>query len=202
MKNKIRWLTRTAVLVALLITVQWATAGTQAFAGQYITGSLVNAVLAVAALLCGLSTGLVVAVLSPFFAFALGIGPKLLPIVPMIALGNCVYVLALSLLTGKAARKWQQIAGVAAAAVAKFLTLYLAVVQILIPILGESFLELVGGEFSASSVGALPLVLGFLSAFVSGLFACKVMIALVKKAKLSWFAIYCLIAAAAIFIFA
>lgn len=74
--------------------------------------------------------------------------------------------------------------------------------MVLIPILGESFLELVGGEFSASSVGALPLALGFLSAFVSGLFACKVMIALVKKAKLSWFAIYCLIAAAAIFIFA
>lgn len=74
--------------------------------------------------------------------------------------------------------------------------------MVLIPILGESFLELVGGEFSASSVGALQLVLGFLSAFVSGLFACKVMIALVRKAKLSWFAIYCLIAAAAIFIFA
>lgn len=74
--------------------------------------------------------------------------------------------------------------------------------MVLIPILGESFLELVGGEFASSSVGALPLVLGFVSAFVSGLFACKVMIALVKKAKLSWFAIYCLIAAAAIFVFA
>lgn len=59
-----------------------------------------------------------------------------------------------------------------------------------------------GGKFGASSVGGLALVLGFLSAFVSGLFACKVMIALVKKAKLSWFALYCLLAAAAIFIFA
>ena len=74
--------------------------------------------------------------------------------------------------------------------------------MVLVPILGETFLELVGGEFGASSVGALPLVLGFVSAFLSGLFACKVMIALVKKAKLSWFALYCLIAAAAIFIFA
>ena len=74
--------------------------------------------------------------------------------------------------------------------------------MVLIPILGETFLELVGGEFGASSVGALPLVLGFVSAFVSGLFACKVMIALVKKARLSWFALYCLLAAAAIFIFA
>ena len=74
--------------------------------------------------------------------------------------------------------------------------------MVLVPILGETFLEIVGGEFGASSVGALPLVLGFVSAFVSGLFACKVMIALVKKAKLSWFALYCLVAAISIFIFA
>ena len=74
--------------------------------------------------------------------------------------------------------------------------------MVLVPILGETFLEVVGGEFGASSVGALPLILGFVSAFLSGLFACKVMIALVRKAKLSWFALYCLLAAAVIFIFA
>ena len=74
--------------------------------------------------------------------------------------------------------------------------------MVLVPILGETFLEVVGGEFGASSVGSLALALGFVSAFLSGLFACKVMIALVKKAKLGWFALYCLIAAACIFIFA
>ena len=74
--------------------------------------------------------------------------------------------------------------------------------MVLVPILGETFLEVVGGEFGASSVGALPLILGFVSAFLSGLFACKVMIALVNKAKLSWFALYCLVASACIFIFA
>lgn len=74
--------------------------------------------------------------------------------------------------------------------------------MVLVPILGETFLEVVGGEFGSSSVGALPLVLGFISAFLSGLFACRVMIALVRKAKLSWFALYCLVAAACIFIFA
>ena len=73
--------------------------------------------------------------------------------------------------------------------------------MVLVPILGETFLEIVGGEFGASSVGSTALILGFLSAFISGLFACKVMIALVKKAKLSWFALYCLLAAAVIFIF-
>lgn len=74
--------------------------------------------------------------------------------------------------------------------------------MVLIPILGETFLEVVGGEFASSSVGVLPLILGFVSAFLSGFFACKVMIALVKRAKLSWFALYCLVVAFCIFVFA
>ena len=74
--------------------------------------------------------------------------------------------------------------------------------MVLVPILGETFLEIIGGDFGASTVGVLPLMLGFVSAFLSGLFACKVMIALVKRAKLSWFALYCLVAAVCIFVFA
>ena len=74
--------------------------------------------------------------------------------------------------------------------------------MVLIPILGEAFLEIVGGDMASSTVGALPLVLGFISAFVAGLFACKVMIALVKKTKLGWFALYCTVVAVLIFIFA
>ena len=74
--------------------------------------------------------------------------------------------------------------------------------MVLVPILGEMFLEIVGGEVASSTVGALPLALGFVSAFISGLFACKVMIALVKKTKLGWFALYCAAVAALIFIFA
>ena len=65
--------------------------------------------------------------------------------------------------------------------------------MVLVPILGEAFLDLVGGGFAASSVGVLPLLLGFITAFGSGLFACKVMIELVKKASLGWFAAYCTI---------
>lgn len=63
--------------------------------------------------------------------------------------------------------------------------------MVLVPILGEAFLQLVGGELASSSVGWLPLAIGFVSAFISGVFACKVMIALVKRARLSWFALYC-----------
>ena len=75
--------------------------------------------------------------------------------------------------------------------------------MVLIPIIGEQSLDLLKAAIGAESfggVGALPLVLGFVSAFLSGLFACKVMIALVKKAKLMWFALYCLLVAALIFI--
>lgn len=73
--------------------------------------------------------------------------------------------------------------------------------MVLVPILGEAFLQLVGGEMTGSSLGWLPIVLGFVSAFLSGLFACKVMIALVKKARLVWFALYCAVVALLIFIF-
>jgi len=65
--------------------------------------------------------------------------------------------------------------------------------MVLIPILGEAFLDLVSGEMAASSVGTMPLLIGFVAAFLSGLFACKVMIALVRKARLGWFALYCAI---------
>ena len=78
--------------------------------------------------------------------------------------------------------------------------------MVLAPIIGEQCLDLLKvatGEASfGDGVGILPLALGFVAAFVSGLFACKVMIAIVKKAKLMWFALYCLVVAALIFILA
>lgn len=65
--------------------------------------------------------------------------------------------------------------------------------MVLVPILGEAFLDLVGGDLATSSISIAPLLLGFAAAFFSGLFACKAMIALVKKAGLKWFALYCAI---------
>ena len=73
--------------------------------------------------------------------------------------------------------------------------------MVLVPILGEAFLDVVGGDAAASSTGFLPLAVGFLAAFVSGLFACKVMIALVRKAQLKWFGLYCALVGLAVLIF-
>ncbi|MBR0111421.1 MAG: undecaprenyl-diphosphate phosphatase [Bacteroidales bacterium] len=74
--------------------------------------------------------------------------------------------------------------------------------MVLVPILGEAFLDVVGGDVAASSVGLVPLALGFAAAFLAGLFACRVMIALVKKAKLRWFALYCALVGLAVLLFA
>lgn len=73
------------------------------------------------------------------------------------------------------------------------------------PILGEALLdfkhivapsaEYLAEHGAAGAIGTTPLIVGFLAAFVSGCFACKWMIAMVKKAKLLYFAIYCVLAA-------
>ncbi len=129
MNNKTRWITQTAVLTALLIVLQAATAP----AGQLVTGSSVNAVLAIAAILGGLSCGLTVAILSPFCAFLLGIGPQIIAIVPAIAIGNCVYVVLLALLSKESVVS--RVVAWLAASGAKALTLYLVVVQLLCRVL-------------------------------------------------------------------
>lgn len=64
--------------------------------------------------------------------------------------------------------------------------------MVMIPILGANFIKIVSGEFAVTdSVNAWPLFAGFCAAFVAGLFACRIMINMVKKGKLIYFAIYC-----------
>ncbi len=69
--------------------------------------------------------------------------------------------------------------------------------MVIIPILGEALLDIkkmVGGEALAQdAIGWLPMAVGFLASFIVGCMACKWMLELVKKGKLVWFAVYCLI---------
>ncbi len=71
------------------------------------------------------------------------------------------------------------------------------------PILGEGLLDVLkamkGGD-AFGNIEALPLVIGFLAAFISGCLACQWMINIVKKGKLIYFAGYCVIAAIAAFV--
>ena len=58
-------------------------------------------------------------------------------------------------------------------------------------ILGKIAKDILSGDLTYDSANFLPLSAGFIAAFVAGLFACTWMISLVKKSKLSYFAIYC-----------
>ena len=67
--------------------------------------------------------------------------------------------------------------------------------MVLIPILGEAFLDLLKlmqGEMT-SDLGLAPALVGFVAAFVTGCFACRFMIEIVRRQRLVYFAIYCAI---------
>lgn len=77
--------------------------------------------------------------------------------------------------------------------------------MVLIPILGETFLniiDIIKEPALLGGIGFTPLLIGFLGAFLSGCLACKFMINLVKKGKLIYFAIYCAIVGVTTIIFA
>ena len=62
--------------------------------------------------------------------------------------------------------------------------------MVLIPILGETFLQAVSGELTAGVDGGV-LAAGFIASFITGCLACKFMLEVVKRGKLIWFALYC-----------
>jgi len=66
--------------------------------------------------------------------------------------------------------------------------------MVIIPVLGEALLDLMKGNFSPkqSGISTIALIIGFLTAYVAGTFACKWMLAIVKKGKLIYFAYYCI----------
>ena len=72
------------------------------------------------------------------------------------------------------------------------------------PILGEALLDVLKmakGEEVMGNIGTFPLAVGFLAAFLSGCFACKLMISVVKKGKLVYFGIYCAIVGLAVLLY-
>lgn len=72
------------------------------------------------------------------------------------------------------------------------------------PILGEALLDVmkvVKGEDLGGDIGMMPLIVGFIAAFLSGCVACKWMIGIVKKGKLIYFAYYCALVGVAILVY-
>ncbi|OIQ20273.1 undecaprenyl-diphosphate phosphatase [Lacinutrix sp. MedPE-SW] len=60
-------------------------------------------------------------------------------------------------------------------------------------IFGKIAKDVLSGDLNFNSQNSVAIIAGFIAAFISGLIACTWMIALVKKSKLSYFALYCVI---------
>ena len=116
--------------------------------------------------------------ISPLHAFIIGLG-QALAVLP--GLSRSGTTIATGLLLGNKKEKMAQFS-------------FLMVIP---PILGEALLDIVKalrGDEAFAGIDTLPLVVGFVAAFVSGCVACKWMINIVKKGKLVYFGIYCALA--------
>ncbi len=123
--------------------------------------------------------------ISPWHAFVIGLA-QALAVLP--GLSRSGTTIATGLLLGNKKEKMAQFS-------------FLMVIP---PILGEALLDLLKGlkgEETLGGVDALPMVVGFIAAFVSGCLACKWMVNIVKKGKLVYFGIYCALAGIATIVF-
>ena len=67
---------------------------------------------------------------------------------------------------------------------------FIMVIPLIFGSMAKSLLE---GNILAESPNIIPLIIGFLTAFITGIFACKWMVSLVKKSQLKYFSFYCMI---------
>lgn len=183
MRKRIRTITETAVMIALLVSLQALTKPL----GQIVTGSCVNTILAVSALIAGPYAGIAVALVSPVLAFLLGIAPQVLT-VPAIMVGNTVFVLALHYLTRLGEGKLPQVAASliawVTAAVSKFLVLYGIVKGLVCGLLAPTLLE--GGLLKKPMLEVLPATFGWpqlVTALIGGGLALSIVPVLRKALK-------------------
>lgn len=132
MKNvSVKFITRTALLLALCVAVQQFKT-----LSQFITGPLVNAVLIIAALYAGVWSGIAVAALSPLFALIINPSPIMLLVPQMavvIAAGNIVIVLGAYLFKNR-----NLIVGLVLGSAAKTAVLWAGISFVVIPVFGAA----------------------------------------------------------------
>ncbi|MDI9597372.1 MAG: ECF transporter S component [Atribacterota bacterium] len=116
-QTRIRWISRTAILLAIALVFQMG-----GFP-QFITGPLVNTVLYLATMIVGWQGGILIGIFTPVIAAMRGIlPPPLAPLIPFIALGNAILVILFFWLKSK-----NKIFGIIIASLVKFLVLVSAV---------------------------------------------------------------------------
>ena len=168
--NKIKMLTRTAVLLAVVVVVQLV--GRSIPNNNFIVGPLVNMCLLIAAMTAGIGGGITIAVLSPFTSLINNNAPiaaALLPFAPVIAAANVVFILVFYFLYNK-----NKFIGVISAAVLKFGFLFLSIRLFLNIFDFPKFTEKLIGLFSFPQL---------ITALIGGFVALPVIMAVNKATK-------------------
>ncbi len=124
MKNKTKFITRTALLLAVAIAFQFLGRLLGPY-NNFIVGPVVNAVLIISTAVAGLWSGVAIAVIAPLvsaFTNKAAIAPLILAFSPFIIIGNIIIAAAFQLLKKKSA-----IVAIALGAIAKFAFLFAAI---------------------------------------------------------------------------
>jgi len=173
MKNdKIRRLTRTAVLLAVVVVVQML--GRSLPNSNFIVGPLVNMCLLIATMTAGVGGGITIAILSPFTSLINNNAPvaaALLPFAPVIAAANVIFILVFYFLYNK-----NKYVGWISAAVLKFGFLFLAI---------RLFLNIFDFPKFSEKLIALFSVPQLITALIGGFVALPIIIAVEKATKSS-----------------
>ena len=160
MRVNTRFLTRTAIFLALTLVLQGFRLPT------FLTGPAVNLFLALAALWVGTASGVIIGLLTPWAALLLGILPApLAPAIPFIMLGNAFFAFFVGLFLRGVPQKASQVLGVIAGSAVKFLIIAGATTYILtLPppvsgalILPQLYNALLGGLLAIVISAALPV---------------------------------------------
>lgn len=174
--NRTQWITRTAVILALAVTVQLFRLPPPA--NQVVTGPLVNALLILAAILVGPGAGVLVGCLTPMIAYMFGI-MAFAPMVPFIMAANAVLVLVFYMVMRKKEDDklirlgLVSVLAVVVASAAKFLVFYITVnygIKLINFVLPGPAAAVFGVMqlYTALAGGALALLLGkYLSSYLS-----------------------------------
>jgi len=168
--DKVGMLTRTAVLLAVVVVVQMV--GRSLPNSNFIVGPLVNMCLLIATMTAGVGGGIAIAILSPFTSLLNNNAPiaaALLPFAPVIAAANVIFILTFYFLYNK-----NKYVGVICASLLKFGFLYLLIRVFLNMFDFPKFTEKLIALFSWPQL---------LTALIGGLVALPIIKAVVKAAR-------------------
>jgi len=169
------WIAQTGIFLALLIVAQLVT---RPFGNSILTGSLNNMLFILTVMICGLSSAMILSIISPIIAFLMGMAP-FWPFIPIIIAGNIALVTLWHVIALKDADsgKTRKIIALVAAALVKFLILYFGIVHLVVPII----LGLEGPQAAAVSAAfSWPQII---TASIGGVLALLLLPALKKALK-------------------